>query len=150
MARVPYIHCLDARRSVTVPDPAAPGGSRRVVFQLTGYGLGNIPGDPRRRLQIRAHVIPYDPHTLAQQSRRLHMANANVAWHALTTEEQQAYEPEAKKKRLTAHNIFVRAWLLTPPPVIAAQPFPYGVPYALGIVLPLGTRHAPQLPTTEQ
>lgn len=121
-----------------------------MVFQKTGYGLGNVPGDPQRRLQVRAWVIPNDPRTLAQQARRLHMANANTAWHALSQAEKNAYIPNAKKKRITAHNAFVSAWLLTPPPVVAAQPFAYGVPYALGITFALGIRHAPQLPTTEQ
>lgn len=148
MPRVPFIHCLDARRSVTVPDPTAPGGSRRVVFQRVGRGLGNVPGSPLRNLQVRRHVVPADPRTLAQQARRLHLKNAVAAWHLLTPEEKLAYVPDAKRRRITPFNQFISAWLKTAAPPATPPPFPYAIPYRLGIVFALGLRHAPQLPIT--
>jgi hypothetical protein len=49
-------------------NPPRPQG--KYVFQRVRPGLGNVAGFPGAYLQLRAHVIPFDPKTPAQIARR--------------------------------------------------------------------------------
>lgn len=89
--------------------PPRPCGA--YVYQLTGYGKGNVPGDPHRRLQLRAYVIPIDPKTPAQLARRATFAAAVAAWHGLSPAQKASYARRGKSRNLPGYNLFISAYL---------------------------------------
>lgn len=95
--------------TLTEAAPGRPAGT--YVYQRTAPGLGNIPADPRKALQLRRHVIPTDPATPAQQQRRATLAAAVQAWHDLTPTARQAWAPQAKEAGLSIYNAFLSDYL---------------------------------------
>lgn len=92
--------------------PRAPG---RYVFQRVKRGLGNVIDHPGRALQLRTHVIPYDPRTLAQRRQRTHMRNAVAAYHAATEQEKHAQHADAITRQVTDFNAYLAHWMRTNP-----------------------------------
>jgi hypothetical protein len=91
---------------VAAADPAQPPIKK--VAQRVGLGLGNVPGDPARRQQIRAHVIPLDPKTPAQLARRAHFAAAMAAWASLDPSQRAAWNADARPLKISGVNLYVR------------------------------------------
>lgn len=89
---------FELRGKLTEPDPNNPALSVRVVYQRTSPGLGNDPDDPTRTRQRRAYVVPINPNTPAQQTRRAKMAAAVLAWK--TDPSPYLAEAQARAKRL--------------------------------------------------
>lgn len=99
--------------SLYIPDPTAPGGRRRVVFQRTGAKYGNLKPKGGRGHQQRAHVIPYDPKTAHQQALRARIADATAGWHALTENQRQTYRDRAAPLPYTGFNLWIKEWCQT-------------------------------------
>lgn len=90
-------------------EPVRPCG--KYVYQKVRAGLGNVPSDPHKALQLRRHVIPYDPHTPAQTARRARMASGVAAWHALGPDDKKAWRAAGASRRLPGFQTFISAWL---------------------------------------
>lgn len=95
--------------SITPTNPQRPAG--KYVYQRVRRGLGNVVGHPNRALQLRSHVIPFDPRTLAQRRQRAHMRNAVSAYHAATEQEKRAHHADAIVRQVTDFNAFVSNWM---------------------------------------
>lgn len=90
-------------------EPDRPPGC--YVYQRTAPGKGNIPTDPQRALQLRAWVIPFDPHTPAQVAQRATMRDGVAAWQALTPEAKAAWRAAGLARNLPAYNAFLSAYM---------------------------------------
>lgn len=90
-------------------DPPRPCG--RYVYQLTGYGKGNVPGDQSGRLQLRRWVRPADPRTSAQVERRSRFAQAVAAWQAMPEPAKDKWRAAGKAKSLPGYQTFLSAYL---------------------------------------
>lgn len=112
--------------SITPTNPQRPAG--KYVYQRVRRGLGNVVGHPNRALQLRSHVIPFDPRTLAQRRQRAHMRNAVSAYHAATEQEKRAHHAEAIINQVTDFNAFVAHYMRT-------NPLPNGTTWDAGAVL---------------
>lgn len=109
---------LDIRGSLVVPDEAAPGEVKKVVFQGTAPQFANYrtgTGQPR---MIRAHVIPADPRTPAQINQRTKMTMAVSAWHESTQAERLAFAETAKARGITVYMAFVSSYIKALPPLL--------------------------------
>ena len=95
--------------SMAPANPPRPAG--KYVFQRVAPGLGNVVGTPGRVLQLRSHVIPFDPKTLPQIFHRMHFVNAVAAWHAATQEEKAVAIPTAEQKNITLFNAYISDWM---------------------------------------
>jgi len=93
---------------IWLPGPTPESPPVKKIAQRCGAGLGNVPGDTRRRQQIRAHVIPYDPKTAGQMARRAAFAAAMAEWAALSPAEKQEFNRQAKPLKISGVNLFVR------------------------------------------
>ena len=83
-----------------------------IVIQLAGkgYGNGRIVGD--RQYLIRRHVQHQnDPRTPAQRANREKFRNAAAAWKAMSDEERQAFDRQAREQGQTGWNRFIADWL---------------------------------------
>ena len=83
-----------------------------IVIQLAakGYGNGRIVGD--RQYLIRRHVQnPNDPRTAKQVARRERFREAVAAWKALSEEERQDFDRQAREQGQTGWNRFIADWL---------------------------------------
>ena len=96
---------IKGKLSLTPADPPRPAG--RYVFQRVRAGLGNITSEPARNMQLRAHVIPIDPKTPAQLSRRSLFAQAVLAWQSATPEQKAEAATAGVDARLPAYQWFV-------------------------------------------
>lgn len=83
------------------------------VYQRVKKGLGNIPTRHPYDLQLRRHVIPFDPLTAAQLARRQVFADAVTAWHALTPAEKAQWTEQGKPNALPGYHWFISRWLKT-------------------------------------
>lgn len=92
----------------------------KVTFQRVRKGLGNIRGFGSWDRQMRAHVIPTDPRTPDQVTRRSIMALAVKAWQAAAPEVRQTYAAAAKKRGITTYMQFISNFMLNyVPPAIS-------------------------------
>jgi hypothetical protein len=82
-------------------DPPRPLG--KYVYQRVAPGKGNVTARPAKDLQLRAHVIPIDPHTPNQVARRLLLAAAVARWHATPLQEREQWRPLANARALTLY-----------------------------------------------
>lgn len=122
---------LLATHTVWVPqlDPQAP--PVRMVMQRTGAGFGNVEGIPGATLQLRAHVVPYDPKTPAQLARRALFADAQAAWYALDPAERATWTADAAPLSLTGRQLFTRSYMAAhaspaPAPLLRVHWPPFG------------------------
>jgi hypothetical protein len=98
------------RGALTEPDPDAPDGRTRIVYQRCAPGTGNVPGVPGRRLQRRAYHIPADPRTPMQLALRARFAAATAAWQALDPYDRQDWRDRASSRGPTGYMLFVSAY----------------------------------------
>ena len=111
----PHRLSADTRGTIVFEPEGASSGPVKKVYQRVGDGLGNVPGIPRRNLQLRAHVIPTDPQTAAQLACRQRFADAMAAWATLPTDTKTLYEKRARPLRLKGHNLYTREYIHTHP-----------------------------------
>lgn len=86
-------------------DPPRPAG--RYTYQRVKPGLGNVTGRQERDLQLRTHVIPFDPMTPAQIARRDLMRAAVAFWHVATSQDKEAWKITAQKRQISVFNACV-------------------------------------------
>lgn len=90
----------------------------KIVYQRVNPLLGNRGRRGDYAIQRRAHVIPFDPQTGPQLTRRSLFNAAIIAWQSMSPEERAAYEPLANLRHISAYNQFISEYMLNPP----AQP----------------------------
>lgn len=90
-------------------NPPRPCG--KYVYQRVRAGLGNVAGVPLNNLQLRAHVIPYDPMTPAQLACRQRMRDAVAGWHLLTPEQKAQWRSAANLTMISPFNAYISAYL---------------------------------------
>ena len=83
-------------------DPLLPFG--KYVFQRVSPGTGNLPDRPRLDLQLRRHVIPYDPMTPAQITRRDLFRAAVGRWRAPIGDDLDRWELIAHSRNIPLFN----------------------------------------------
>ena len=76
------------------------------VFQVDTQG-------PKQQVLRQEFYIPSNPRTVPQQAQRTKMANAILAWQGLTTEQKNVYNENAKYKKLSGYNLFLKGYLLS-------------------------------------
>lgn len=85
--------------------------------EARGAIYGNIVFSVRKSgQQVRFQKPPVDRRSSGQISRRLIYSNGVDAWHSLTSEEKQVYIVQAKEMNMTGYNLYMRTYLLSPPP----------------------------------
>jgi len=80
------------------------------VLQRVEKGSGNIPTNRKHDMQLRRHVIPYDPKTPTQIAGRARIRAATQAWHQMGEEERQVWRDKAKKLVMTGFNLHIRQY----------------------------------------
>ena len=85
--------------------------SLKWVYQRVKKGFGNIPTRHPYDLQLRRHVIPFDPLTAPQLTRRQVFANAVAAWQALSAPERQAWTEQGRRHALPGYQFFLSNYL---------------------------------------
>lgn len=82
---------------------------KKWVFQRVGKNFGNISTRKKYDLQLRNHVIPFDPKTAPQLTQRSYMADAVAAWQILPVADRKAYNKRAGGGyRMSGYNLFIR------------------------------------------
>lgn len=81
------------------------------VVQRVAPGLGNIDDRPARDLQLRVHVVPFDPRTAPQLARRAIFAAGVAAWHAYDQSERDAWNTQAASRHLTGFALHMSVYL---------------------------------------
>lgn len=84
------------------------------VYQRVHPDYGNLPSPIAAGLQIRAHVIPYDPETPAQLSRRELFRLAVLDYQGLTQPERDALKQEAVPLNMTGFNLHISRFMTDP------------------------------------
>lgn len=102
---------FELRGKLTEPDPNNPAISVRVVYQRTAPGLGNDPDDPTRTRQRRAYVVPINPNTPGQQTRRAKMAAAVAAWRTDPAPYLAEAQARAKARDLPLYHAWISAYM---------------------------------------
>ena len=59
------------------------------------------------------HYRPTNPQTIPQQANRQKYADSILAWQGLTDSEKNVYNNNAKGKRMSGFNLFIREYMLT-------------------------------------
>lgn len=83
-------------------DPLLPFG--KYVFQRVRPGFGNLPDRPRLDLQLRRHVVPTDPKTVAQMARRALFAAAVARWRAPMAGDLDRWSNDAQNRAIPVFN----------------------------------------------
>lgn len=83
-------------------DPPRPLG--KYVFQRVAPGRGNVTTRTRRDLQIRVHVIPFDPMTPAQIARRDLFRAAVARWRAPVGDDMARWKRIALNRSIPVFN----------------------------------------------
>lgn len=98
-------------RGTVVQQREGDGTRLKWVYQRVKKGFGNILTRHPYDLQLRRHVVPFDPQTSAQLSRRQVFANAVAAWHALTPSEKDQWAEQGKPHALPGYHWFLSSYL---------------------------------------
>lgn len=120
-------HCLQVLGKLTFAptDPVLPFGT--YVIQRVPAGTGNVTASPDLSLQIRRHVMPADPNTLAQQANRWKVKQAVAQWHALDAAAKTVWRKTGSGRNISGFNAYLSACLRGS---VATPPFnpPYVAP----------------------
>ena len=66
------------------------------------------------RVQVKEkYYVPTNPQTGPQQTNRAKMTAAVIAWQALTPEQKEIYNENAKNKSYSGYNLFLSEYLLS-------------------------------------
>lgn len=109
---------LDIRGSLYEPDPTAPEGRRRWVYQHTAPGLGNISNGGRFDRQRRRWVATPNPRTAAQIINRARLAAAVAAWQAMDDAARAPYRAAAVGHHRTGYQQFCHDYMRTIAPIV--------------------------------
>jgi len=85
---------------------AVPESPYHGIYQMRRCKEGRIP------VQMKFYR-PTNPRTEIQQANRTKMANAVLAWQALTPEQKEVYNKLAQGKQLHGYNLFLKNHLLS-------------------------------------
>lgn len=102
---------LDIRGTVTECEPMPSPVCEKVVYQGTAPGAGNISHGGQFDRQRRAYVIPTDPRTPAQVTRRSYFADAVASWQSLSPDAKDAWKQAGKSRNLPGYSAFLSAYL---------------------------------------
>ena len=83
------------------------------VYQKCGHGLGNVPGDKTKRLQVRKWVTNNGGKSAAHSRNRARFAAGVRAWQALPEAEKEVWRAPALKLNMNRFNGFMRHWCMT-------------------------------------
>jgi len=75
------------------------------------YSLKHL--NNKRQFMRNEYYSPYNPRTEPQQSNREKIADAVLAWQALTSEQKGFYNERAKGKHYSGYNLFVKEYCLS-------------------------------------
>ena len=78
-----------------------------LVYQRTAPGLGNVPGDETRTLQVHAYVPNNTSRSPAQLACRDNFRAGMLAWHALPPEQRADLNAYASRSALSGMNVFL-------------------------------------------
>lgn len=85
----------------------------KYIYQKTKPGLGNIPGDKTRRLQVRRWTVQTNPRTAAQREARMAFRLGVTAWKKKSESEKEAWRAPGLKLGLNRFQAFMRDWMKT-------------------------------------
>lgn len=102
--------CILPTGTLTEVDPTT-GQTEKVVYQRTSDLAPNLPPINGRPMQRRRHVVPFNPKTPAQTTRRNKFADAVTAWQLLPLTEKVQYGRRASKQARTGYNLFISEYL---------------------------------------
>jgi len=77
------------------------------VYQRTHPDHGNVRQVGSYGLQLRRHVIPYDPKTPAQIARRATFRDAVQSWQALDHATKEQWKRAARSSQRSGYNHFI-------------------------------------------
>lgn len=84
-------------------------GRSRLGEYFESAGIYKLNGRWRKRDIIKmAHYAPHNPRTTAQQNNRQKIANATMAWHALTESEKNYWRQLKYPRKMSGFNRFVK------------------------------------------
>ncbi len=82
------------------------------VILLSGiYRTDNVTG--RTKHYREPYYITKNPRTIPQQANRQKYADGVAAWQALTDEQKNQYNINAKRKNFSGYNLFLKEYLLS-------------------------------------
>ncbi len=82
------------------------------ILLLSGiYRRDNVTG--KIKYYREPYYITKNPRTIPQQANRAKMADAVLAWQALTDEQKLLYYKKAIGKRMSGYNLFLKQYLLS-------------------------------------
>jgi hypothetical protein len=105
------LRALIPTKTITITPTNPPRAHGKYVYQRVAKGVGNVVGYPHRALQLRRHVIPYDPKTSKQIRQRTHFKNAVTAWHAASESERSTAHAVAEQKNTTLFTAYISKWM---------------------------------------
>jgi hypothetical protein len=108
---MPIPHALKIHGTLWFCPSSPPRPCGKYVYQGVAPGKGNIPGNPKKDTQLRRYVVPFDPRTAPQLSRRARFAAAVAAWHTLGPAEKKAWRQRGESRRLPGYQAFISAWM---------------------------------------
>src|ERR1035441_3996128 len=85
----------------------------KYVYQKCGHGLGNVPSDKSKTLQVRRWVTNNGGRSAAHSRNRARFAAGVRAWHALAEADKEAWRAIGLKSHYNRFNAFMRNWCLT-------------------------------------
>lgn len=107
--KIIYLHdiCQIATGTITMWINKKAGQSKRVVYQRTSRGFGNIRRIGNRDLQMRIEPPREDARSEEQLRLRRRMTAAVRAYKALDSEQRLAYRTRARARNRTGYNLFI-------------------------------------------
>lgn len=105
------LYSLEIRGTIEFCPVEPPRPCGKYVFQGVKPGLGNVPNRKHKDLQLRRHVIPFDPKTPQQIMRRTAFRIAIYEWRALPLAQQIQWHEFGRGSRLPGYNRFL-SWRL--------------------------------------
>ena len=81
------------------------------VLQRVQPGLGNVPWDRKRSLQLRIHVPTNTSNTPAQLTRRLKFAAAVHSWQMLSPAERLTWRGLRRHRNLPGYHNYISAFM---------------------------------------
>ncbi len=82
------------------------------IMRSVSGGVGNLVFYERYgRTVMRTWILPPNPRTVKQQSNRARFAQAMAAWQGLCADDKTLFNAQAKKLRITGHNLFISRYM---------------------------------------
>lgn len=107
----PITISTDMRGTLTLYDDTYAHTPFKVVFQGCAEASANFHNSLGKPMMHRAYVIPFDPKTPAQITRRRKMADAVIAWRNATNQIKSSFVLDAQARQISTFNAFVSHYL---------------------------------------